>query len=321
LLHNHEPASLVKENPEAKSGTKHAPLGEGVQMHADALKALLIIANFLGRTFVFNRNVPAVGRVVHNLRYGNHPAQVLDVFVPQASPPFPVLVYIHGGGWVSGTKESYTRVCSWFANKGYLVFNVDYRLAPEFRCPAQMQDVAAAIHWVSKSAKEFGGDNSQIFLAGDSAGAHLASWYAAALTGRGLFERAGIEEILPQNTIGGLVLFYGVFDLETFAESTFAFCKTMAKAFLGKDPKSTREEARTFSPLHHVTEGLPPFFLCAGEKDPACRVCRSSQAKGGAAKGALLFRKRIPRCSSRLSELLLQGVCKEGDGRGTSISG
>jgi acetyl esterase/lipase len=178
-----------------------------------------------------------------------------------------VLIYFHGGGWISADKKNYEGICSRLAENGLLVANVNYRLAPRDRFPAQLHDVAQAAAWIHSNAAEFGGDNNRIIMAGDSAGAQLASWYASALQKPNLFAQAGINGDIPKIRLQGLLLFYGVYDFDTVLHTGFPFIKIYTESFLGAGQQSNSENARLASPMQHVSGELPPVFLCAGERD------------------------------------------------------
>lgn len=122
---------------------------------------------------------------VSNVAYGAHPDQVLDVIVPVgARGPLPVVMHVHGGAFTMLSKDSHHRIAQAFARRGYLVVNVGYRLAPDYMFPAAPADVAAAYRWVVDHSSEFGGDTSQLVLAGESAGANLVLGLAIAATTR-----------------------------------------------------------------------------------------------------------------------------------------
>ena len=116
-----------------------------------------------------------------DIRYGEDPAwQVLDVYRPAASEgkALPVIVSLHGGGWVYGDKERYQYYCMDLAKRGFAVVNFTYRLAPEFRFPAPLEDAALVFRWAADHAEEYGFDMRNLFAVGDSAGAHLLAQYA-----------------------------------------------------------------------------------------------------------------------------------------------
>ena len=110
---------------------------------------------------------------VRDLRVGEVPVRT---FRPAGAGPLPVVVYLHGGGWMMGTLDSYDALLRALANaSGAIVAGVDYRLAPEHRYPAALEDSLAAIRWLAEHAGELGGDGARLAVAGDSAGGNLAA--------------------------------------------------------------------------------------------------------------------------------------------------
>jgi acetyl esterase/lipase len=202
-------------------------------LRAYLLKALLSSADLIGRAFIFNREPPPVRGVVSGLSYGKHRQQRLDVVLPNGPPPYPTLLYIHGGGWIAGDKKSYERICRLFASEGHLVLNMNYRLAPRHHFPAPAQDVALAVQWAHAHGERWGADLSTLFLAGDSAGAHLASLDALALGRPELLGAIGVEGDGSAQAVQGLVLFYGVYDLTRFAADAPPYVRAIVNAFLG----------------------------------------------------------------------------------------
>ena len=98
------------------------------------------------------------------------------IYTPQGSGPFPVLVYFHGGGWVIGNVDTHDPTCRTLTNAaGCVVVSVDYRLAPEHKFPAAVDDCYAATQWVAANAAAINGDSSRIAIGGDSAGGNLTA--------------------------------------------------------------------------------------------------------------------------------------------------
>jgi acetyl esterase len=111
----------------------------------------------------------------------------LDIWRPKdRTGPLPALLYVHGGGFTILSKETHWPMALSFARRGFCVFNINYRLAPQHRYPAALADVCAAYVWLAKHAHEWGADLSQLVVAGESAGANLVT----ALTVAACFERA-----------------------------------------------------------------------------------------------------------------------------------
>ncbi|MBK9265318.1 MAG: alpha/beta hydrolase fold domain-containing protein [Polyangiaceae bacterium] len=207
---------------------------------------------------------------------------LLDVYRPaEGRGPYPAVLYIHGGGFRILSKDSHWGMALAFARRGYVVFVVNYRLAPVHKYPAAVEDVATALQWVNDHAHEYGGDASRLVLAGESAGANLATSLAIALSyrrdepfARRLFD----ANIAPRAVIAKCGMLQ-VSDPERFSRRR-------------KIPRFIRdrilEVSQSYLPKGPVAEGhldfadpvvvlersivpdkpLPPFFSSAGTKDP-----------------------------------------------------
>jgi triacylglycerol lipase len=139
--------------------------------------------------------LPAGIRVLRDAPYGPDPRHRLDVFAPaEGGGPRPILVFVHGGGFVAGDKRMqgqpafYDNIALWAVRNGFVAVNITYRLAPAHPFPAAQQDIAAALAWVATHAATIGGDPADVSLMGHSAGAIHAALYAAdpALQARGV---------------------------------------------------------------------------------------------------------------------------------------
>ncbi|MFC5973604.1 alpha/beta hydrolase [Halomarina salina] len=136
---------------------------------------------------VFSVEEPTpVGEVVDRTIPGEGGELPIRIYVPEGDGPFPVTMFFHGGGFVSGNLESHDELCRVLANDtGVAVVAVDYRLAPEDPFPAAVEDAYTATEWVAENADEFGGDASRLAVAGDSAGGNLAAVVAHMARDRG----------------------------------------------------------------------------------------------------------------------------------------
>jgi len=165
----------------------------------------------------------------------------LDLYIPIGRTGMPVFFFIHGGAWRSGDRSQYPAVGNRFAKEGILTVIPSYRLAPKHPHPAQIEDVSAAFNWVVRRISEFGGDTNRIFVAGHSAGGHLA----ALLT---LDEQYLRHFGLSPDLIRGTIALSGVFNLTLDQGQSSVF---------GTDP----EVRKRASPLFHVRPVRPPFLL------------------------------------------------------------
>jgi acetyl esterase/lipase len=158
----------------------------------------------------------------------------LDLFLPKGKSNFPVVMFLHGGSWRSGDRSAYALFGNRLAQAGIGAAIPSYRLMPKNPHPAQIEDAAAAFQWVYKNVARYGGDVSRLYLAGHSAGGHLAALLA--LDGRYL-AKLGV----PSNAIRGVATLSGVYDVGALKEFQNA----------DDDP----------SPLHHVHSQAPPFLI------------------------------------------------------------
>src|SRR5438132_13433119 len=118
----------------------------------------------------------AVARVETRAVPGPRGEIPVRVYAPEGRAPLPVLVYLHGGGWVIGNLETHDGICRHLANAaGAVVVSVDYRLAPEHPFPASGEDAYAATRWVAANAAALGGHPTRIAVGGDSPGGNLAA--------------------------------------------------------------------------------------------------------------------------------------------------
>ena len=118
-----------------------------------------------------------------NIPYGPCPENLLDVYCPEDTRGVnPTIISIHGGGWCYGSKDLYSHYCLRLADRGFTVVNFDYRLAPEHKYPAAVEDCCRMLAWVEANAAQYHIDLNNLFLVGDSAGGQLATQLLTLLT-------------------------------------------------------------------------------------------------------------------------------------------
>lgn len=213
----------------------------------------------------FNQPMPASVRTEDRHIPGPARDIPVKVFTPEGAGPFPLVVYFHGGGWVIGSPHTHRRLCAQFAESvGAVVVSVHYRLAPEHKAPAALDDCIAATRWAIEHAAELNADGSRYALAGDSAGGNLV--LASALVLRDAGD--------PQARL--LLGLYGTYDLEfdkdANAENTDGPILTMETMRWFKDHyvggSGIPDEDPRVSPLRGDLAGLPPARLIVGTMDP-----------------------------------------------------
>ena len=184
----------------------------------------------------------------------------LDIMTPSKHDSLlPVIIYFHGGGWVGGEKEFYTDFCSRLVTKGFMVVNVDYRVIGEASFPAFLEDAVWAYNWVNRNITRYGGDSANIFLCGDSAGAHISALCANALTNPDFPSRYNIYTA-PLKNIRALGLLCGIYDMTLFNDLDLA--EDMVAALLDKKTlKQAKERADDLTIAGNISEEYPPCFL------------------------------------------------------------
>jgi acetyl esterase len=193
-----------------------------------------------------------------DIAYGAHERQRLDVYRPaDAAGPLPVIVFVHGGGFVRGSRAERANAGWWFASQGVVTVVPGYRLASDAGWPAGAQDVAAAFAWVREHAAEFGGDPRRIVVCGESAG---AAHVAAATLVRAL-QATG-------EAPAGVVLISGVYDarLEYLARAQFGTPTPDPRndAYFGADPAQLAAR----STIELVDAAPLPLLMTYAELDP-----------------------------------------------------
>jgi acetyl esterase/lipase len=198
----------------------------------------------------------------------------LDIWYPRDNPnPTPTLIYIHGGGWIFGSKEGAVYQLLPFLEKGWRVVNVEYRMAGNSLAPGAVEDARCALRWVVRNAKQWNFDASKIVLTGHSAGAHL-SLMTGMLPDKTPFDNRcyGDEKI----NVAAIINWYGITDVNDLIQG--ANLKNYAVMWMGSQANAA-EIARSVSPLSYVRAGLPPILTVHGDKDDVVPYSHATRLK------------------------------------------
>jgi acetyl esterase/lipase len=197
-------------------------------------------------------------------------ALVLDVYWNEHEGLQPALVQIHGGAWLVGDKQGINSMfrSKYLAGRGYVVFNVNYRMLPDFPLQDQVNDVMGAVVWVKEHAEEYGADPSKVGVLGGSAGGHLTAMVAWA-SDDPFFSPTGHAGSEYDPDVQAAVPYYGVFDLEEMLTLKRDRLENVSmRFFTGMEEGPERDElVRHISPKYHVDSGLPPTLFICGDKD------------------------------------------------------
>ena len=202
-----------------------------------------------------------------DIQYGPDPVEnKLDVYRPKnTQEKIPVIVSVHGGGWVYGDKELYQFYGMTLAQRGFAVVNFTYRLAPEVKFPAPLEDTNNVISWMYENQEEYGLDMEHVFMVGDSAGGHLCGLYSAICTN-------------PEYAVNYTFKVQNGFVPQAVALNCGAYNPLSEVGVLGGEQdqeimedflteKGSAKERALVNVTDHVTEKFPPVYLmtCVGD--------------------------------------------------------
>lgn len=226
--------------------------------------------------------------VVRDLEFASRGGAPLlaDLYLPDAGGRSPVIVWIHGGGWRSGSRRLGPDLSRYFAECGFAMVAVDYRSSAQARFPAQIEDLKTALRWLRSVAATYGLDATHVGLWGSSAGGHLAA--LAALTGPGVFAPAGAPDSEDGTSAAAVVAGYAPVDFLRMdaarapagtasadpenlplprAGMRSADPDSYESLLLGAPIETCPERVRAASPLTYVGAGAPPFLILHGLAD------------------------------------------------------
>jgi len=242
----------------------------GVIRRALVPAALLLAALMAGCGSPAPANVPfPLGTADRNLTYCN--AQTLDLYIPRAAVtrPLPVAMYVHGGGMTTGDKSDLNPVfLDTLASAGYAVVSINYRLAPQFKYPAQSQDIKCAIRYLRASAPRYGLDGSEIFAFGTSVGGQLVA--LAALTGAHSLFDVGPYAAEPSNLSAAA----DMFGPANLTQQASGFSSSGIQQVSGTN---SHRDLLLASPTHFVAPNAPPILLIQGVDDTKVLKSQSTE--------------------------------------------
>lgn len=202
---------------------------------------------------------------LYDISYGPHgDSNLLDIYktsdVNQAQA---TIVNIHGGAWVYGSKEVYKFYCMSLALRGFTVVNINYRLAPENLFPSALEDINSAITFIEKHAGEYCIDKEKLVLVGDSAGAQLASHYAAIFTNPDFAKLYGFT--IPNVKIKAVGLNCGIYDPNTRLQNDL---DDIFWAYIGQNTDiKSKDFQQKIDVLSNITPDFPPAFVMSSHRD------------------------------------------------------
>ncbi len=202
--------------------------------------------------------------LIENIPYvpGGNKWQVIDVIRPEKREgPLPVIIDVHGGGLQGGTKYGNRPYCYCLASYGFIVFAMDYSLSPEYRYPAHLEDVNESLLWIKDHLEEYGGDEKNVFITGDSAGGLLA--IHETLVNNDIDLAASYGLVQPGFSFNAVALTSGIFEFDKSA-----MIKILFPGIFGTWSKKKASHYKDLDLSGLIRkETVPPCFLVTSKED------------------------------------------------------
>jgi acetyl esterase/lipase len=219
-----------------------------------------------------------------------------DLAMPkEGEGPFPAIICLHGGGWVSGQRQQMKGTLEAMSLRGYVAISPDYRLAPQHRFPAQIEDCKAAVRWVRAHAQEYRINPDKIGVFGFSAGGHLACLLGVTDKEDGLEGKGGNAE--QSSAVQAVVSFFGPTDFTKPVWSDKVIERHL-KPFLGGTAEEKADVYRRASPLTYAGKNAPPCLFVHGTTDDIVPIQQSEE---------MVKKLRQAGVSARLIEVVGEG--------------
>ncbi len=201
-----------------------------------------------------------------SIKVPDYPDANVTLYSKQSDHPLPLLIYIHGGGFIAGSVESVSFYTKLLASNGYVVASVDYALAPEKPYPTAIFQLVEVLNYLYEHADQYGIDATNIMIGGHSAGAQLASQLGGVVTNSKYADQIGVRVKVP--SVKGLFLLSGVYNMDTVGNCHFPFLKKYLWAYTGEKHYLSYDRIDELSTIRSVTSSYPPTFITVGDIDP-----------------------------------------------------
>lgn len=246
--------------------------------------------------------VPSNVETLAAIRYDPaDPDALLDIFRPKAaSGARPAIVWVHGGGFVSGNRHIVAEYLKILAAQGFVTITVDYTIAPDARYPTPIRQTNKALGYVAANAARYGVDPDRILIGGDSAGAQIAAQVATIATNPAYAKAVGIAPSVGPERIKGAILFCGAHDVTMLnLDGTLGpFLRAVVWAYGGKRDAMDDPQFRLMALPDHVTADFPPAFITAGNGDPLLgqseRLANSLKSAGAPVETLFFAKDHVP---------------------------
>lgn len=211
-------------------------------------------------------------KVYHNVTYGKVEDSQMDILMPKKikkGDKLPLILWTHGGGFIGGDKKYKNPYLAQLAERGFIVANMNYALAPQYKYPTPIKQQITASQFLKENKMKLPIDFSQVIIGGDSAGAQLASQFAAIQTNDQLRHQMNVKQSFKRKQLKAVILFGGLYNMETVRKTHFPRIKLFMESYTGEPQwEKSFVAIDQLSTTKQVTKDYPPTFLTVGDADP-----------------------------------------------------
>lgn len=211
-------------------------------------------------------------KIYHNVTYGKVSHSQMDILMPKKikkGDKLPLILWTHGGGYIGGDKKYKNAYLAQLAERGFIVANMNYALAPQYKYPVPIKQQVTASRYLKHNSLKLPIDFSQVIIGGDSAGAQLASQFAAIQTNEQLRNQMGLPQSFKPEELKAVILFGGLYNMDTVRKTHFPRIQLFMESYTGERKwEQSFAAIDQLSTTKQVTPNYPPIFLTVGDADP-----------------------------------------------------
>lgn len=221
------------------------------------------------RVQVNNKNVNAFTNITYSKGWANSRLDILTPTDLEKDNKLPVIFWMHGGGYIAGDKQYKNPLLAKIAEQGYIVVNINYALAPDFKYPSQLHQIDQAVQFIKRNKHELPIDFDQVIFGGDSAGAQMSSQYTAMQTNKSLRNEMHFKQRFDNDQIKAAIFFGGFYDMKTVRQTEFPRIQLFMQSYTGERNWDQQfKNISQMSTINQVTKNYPPTYLSVGDADP-----------------------------------------------------
>ena len=206
--------------------------------------------------------------IVHKDIPYNERGTLLDIYSPKnIDASVPVILYIHGGGFIGGRKENTQAYAMTLASAGYVVANINYDLAPRFKYPVQVMEANQALDYLRENVGQYGGDINRLFLGSNSAGSHITGQMAVLISNPKFAAQMKIQPSIKKEQLKGVLLYDGIYNMRTAKSLHLSVIDLYLWSYTGVRDIESFDRLEGLSITDHITSDFPPAFVTVGDAD------------------------------------------------------